>query len=70
MGQEALPPHDYTRWSFREILGEVGRGPAGVNPQSDGFFHLSDMARFLRHIRPLDTAQTGPFSWRNLLLIS
>jgi hypothetical protein len=61
-GQEPLPPHKYARWSFREIFAAAGTGP-----RSDGYFHLSDMARLLRANPPLDTSQTGPYSWRDLL---
>jgi hypothetical protein len=62
-GQNPLPRHEYARWSFRETFGQA------VSARSDGLFHLSDMGRFLRHTYPPDTAQTGPFSWRNLLQI-
>jgi hypothetical protein len=61
-GQAPLPPHKYSAWSFREIFGQ-----AGVDAQSDGLFHLSDMANLIRNTPPLDTSQTGPVSWRNLL---
>jgi hypothetical protein len=62
--QNPLPQHEYARWSFREIFGQA------VGARSDGHFYLSDMGKFLRHTYPPDTAQTGPFSWRNLLQIS
>jgi len=61
-GQAPLPSHQYTRWSFREIFSQ-----AGVGAQSDGLFHLSDMANLIRQTQPIDSSQTGPVSWRNLL---
>jgi hypothetical protein len=61
-GRSAIPPSQYARWSFREIFSE-----AGSNALSNGFFHLSDMAKFLRRTPPTDMAQTGPVSWRSLL---
>jgi hypothetical protein len=63
-GQNPLPPHAYARWSFRQAL-----SVSGSRPESDGAFHLSIFANFIRHTIPLDTAMTGPFSWRNLLHI-
>jgi hypothetical protein len=61
-GQPPLRPDRYSRWSFREVF-----GTGGVGPRVDGLLHLSDMAKFLRHTPPIDTPQTGSFSWRNLL---
>ena len=61
-GQAPLPSHKYSGWSFRGIIGQ-----AGLVAQSDGLFHLSDMAKFIRHTPPYDSFQTGLVSWRNLL---
>jgi|SRR5271165_44905 len=61
-GQTPLSPPKYARWSFRDIFDTVG-----IGSRSDGFFHLSDVARLLRDTPPFDTLRTGPFSWRNLL---
>jgi len=43
-GQAPLPSHKYSSWSFREIFGQ-----AGLGARTDGLFHLSDMAKFIRH---------------------
>ena len=61
-GQAPLPPHKYSSWSFREIIGQ-----AGLGARTDGLFHLSDMAKFIRDTPPYDSFQTGFVSWRNLL---
>jgi hypothetical protein len=61
-GQPLIPQNQYARWSFREIFRQ-----AGVGARGDQNFHLSDMASLIRHNPPLDTAPTGPYSWRNLL---
>jgi hypothetical protein len=61
-GQAPLPSHKYSSWSFREIIGQ-----AGLVAQSDGLFHLSYLATFIRHTPPYDSFQAGLVSWRNLL---
>jgi hypothetical protein len=53
VGDSPLPRPNFADWSFRkEII-----STAQIRPRQDGFFHVSDIAKFIKRTTPNDTPQ-------------
>jgi hypothetical protein len=68
LGDAPLLRPNFADWTVRKDILNEGALPRRIPPRQDGFFHLSDVFRFLKNTVPQDTPPSPVNSFRNLLI--